>query len=151
MLEVPKSSLIVYETRKLTFLKRRQVPVHSVAKVPKAGNHSTAAGGPSYLIDAGYPPLVAYAMSGSVEDVKKAIASGEDVNAPYGPYGLTPLMAAASRGNVAMVKLLLDSGADVHARSVFGKTAYNNLSNLKDKTTRDKIKQLLDTAAKKQQ
>ena len=110
MLEVPKSSLIVYNTRKLKFLKRREVPVYNVPKVTKAVNHPTAAAGASYLIDAGYPPLVAYAMSGSAENVKKAIASGEDVNAPYEAYGLTPLMAATSRGNVAMVKLLLDTG-----------------------------------------
>ena len=151
MLEVPKSSLIVYDTRKLKFLKRREAPVYNVPKVAKAVNHPTAAAGASYLVDAGYPPLVAYAMSGSAEDIKKAIASGENVNAPYEAYGLTPLMAATSRGSVAMVKLLLDSGADVHAKSVYGKTAYNNLSKLKDKTARDKIKRLLDIAAKKQQ
>ncbi|MEA1936479.1 MAG: ankyrin repeat domain-containing protein [Thermodesulfobacteriota bacterium] len=135
----------------MKFLKRREVPVYNVPKVTKAVSHPTAAAGASYLIDAGYPPLVAYAMSGSAEDVKKAIASGEDVNAPYEAYGLTPLMAATNRGNVAMVKLLLDSGADVRARSVYGKTAYNNLSKLKDKTARDKIKRLFDIAAKKQQ
>ncbi len=54
------------------------------------------------------------------------------MNAPLVAYGLTALMAATNRGDVAMVKLLLDSGADVHARSVFGKTAYDNLSRLKE-------------------
>lgn len=151
MLEVPKSSLIVYDTRKLQFSERREVPDNNVPEGTKAVKHPTAVAEASYLIDAGYPPLVAYAMSGSVEDVKMAIASGEDVNAPYEVYRLTPLMAATSRGNVAMVKLLLDSGADVHAKSVYGKTAYANLSKLQDKTARDKIKQLLDNASKKQQ
>ena len=69
--------------------------------------------------------------------------------APYAAYGLTPLMAATNRGNVAIVKLLLDSGADVHAKSVFGKTAYNNLRMVQDPAVRTKIKKLLDSAAKK--
>lgn len=154
MLEVPGSSLVVYHTGKLNFIEQMKVPGETVVKVPETSppsttNVATVSPDASYMIKAGYPALVAYAMHGTVADIKKALAAGENVNAPYAAYGLTPLMAATNRGDVAIVKLLLDSGADVHAKSVFGKTAYNNLRMVQDPAVRTKIKKLLDSAAKK--
>ena len=132
-----------------------KVPMDAIVKAletntPSTINAATVSPDASYMVKAGYPPLVAYAMRGTLEDIKKALVAGENVNTPYAAYGLTPLMAATSRGAVAIVKLLLDSGADVHTKSVFGKTAYDNLGMVKDPAVRTKIKKLLDSAAKKQ-
>ncbi|NOY22095.1 MAG: PQQ-binding-like beta-propeller repeat protein [Acidobacteria bacterium] len=150
MIKIPEASLIVYNTKDLNFVKHRKLPVpHGKTTTESAASPSTPVVNASYMIQAGYPPLVAYAMFGTIEDVRKAIASGEDVNAPYIPYGLTPLMAATSRGDVAMVKLLLKEGANVQVRNVFKKTVYDNLARVKDETVREEIRQLFDAAAGK--
>lgn len=152
MLEVPASSLIVYRTDKLAFVDKRATPAAPGPMAPVA-NPPTPSAAPappdaSYLLSAGYPPLVAYAMQGSLQDVKKALAAGEDVNKPYSAMGLTPLMAAVYRGDAAIVKLLLDAGADVNAKSAFGKTAYDTLARMNNPAARAEIKKLLDGAAK---
>jgi hypothetical protein len=156
MLEVPASSLVVYRTDKLFFGDKKQAPVQPSGAAAPAAPTTTTKAAPSatdasYLLSAGYPPLVAYAMQGSAQDVKNALAAGEDVNKPYAAMGLTPLMAAVNRADPAIVQLLLDAGADVHAQSAFGKTAYDTLSRVKDPATRAEIKNLLDASAAKGQ
>jgi len=156
MLEVPAASLIVYQTDKLAFVNQLKAPEQPVSPVAPAApatttNVAPAATDASYLLSAGYPPLVAYAMQGSLQDVKNALAAGEDVNKPYAAMGLTPLMAAVNRGDAAMVKLLLDAGADINAKSAFGKTAYDTLARVQSPAARAEIKQLLDDAAKTRQ
>ena len=153
MLEVPASSLIVYRTDKLAFVDKRATPAATPGPIAPVANPPTPSAAPappdaSYLLSAGYPPLVAYAMQGSLQDVKKALAAGEDVNKPYAAMGLTPLMAAVYRGDAAIVKLLLDAGADVNAKSAFGKTAYDTLARMNNPAARAEIKKLLDDAAK---
>jgi PQQ-like domain/Ankyrin repeats (3 copies) len=156
MLEVPASSLIVYQTDKLDFRDKVKAPAQPPGPAtpvapPPTTSAAPAATDASYLLTAGYPPLVAYAMQGSLQDVKKALAAGEDVNKPYAGMGLTPLMAAVYRGDAAIVKLLLDAGADIDAKSAFGKTAYDTLARVKNPAARAEIKKLLDAAAKTRQ
>jgi ankyrin repeat protein len=63
---------------------------------------------------------------GDLEEVRRLIAEGSDVNA-QNVNGTTPLMYAKthafSSGDVGVMRLLIESGADVHARDKHGKTA----------------------------
>jgi hypothetical protein len=160
LLEVPASSLVVYDTPTMDFRDRMNPAIAQVAgkvdplmtpspdaAVSGGGAQGTAAVDPAYLITAGYPKLVAYALAGRMEEVQAALKAGQDVNAPYAVLGLTPLMAAVSRGDVAMVRLLLDSGADARPRNALGKTALDLVERLKDPTIREEIKKLLGAAA----
>jgi ankyrin repeat protein len=58
---------------------------------------------------------------GSVDDVKKAIANGANVNAKS-PSGSTHLHAAAQYGHMEIVQLLISKGANVKAKTDDGKT-----------------------------
>ena len=64
--------------------------------------------------------------AGSIEDVKKAIANGANVNAmafrSYGALVSAPLDQAASRGHMEIVQLLIAKGADVNAQNDYGET-----------------------------
>ncbi len=59
--------------------------------------------------------LVQAAEDGNLEQVKKFIAQGADVNASEGDKPWTPLLAAACAGQTQVVKLLLENGAKVDA------------------------------------
>ena len=50
--------------------------------------------------------------SNNIEDVKRAIATGIDVNSRASDYTSTPLSYHCSFGNMDIIKLLLDSGAN---------------------------------------
>ena len=58
---------------------------------------------------------------GSVDDVKKAIANGANVNAKS-PSGSTHLHAAAQYGHMEIVQLLISKGANVKAKTDKGST-----------------------------
>ena len=64
--------------------------------------------------------------AGSIEDVKKAIANGANVNAKgfrsYGSLVKPPLHEAASRGHKEIVQLLIAKGANVKAKTDDGNT-----------------------------
>ncbi len=60
--------------------------------------------------------LAAAAALGDVEEVKRLLGDGADVNA-RDKSGGTPLMAASQSGNLEVVKLLLEKGADVDAKA----------------------------------
>ena len=61
---------------------------------------------------------------GDIEQVKRLIADGADVNATedLGQVRWTPLIAAASGGNAQVVKVLLENGAKVDATDSHGYT-----------------------------
>ena len=61
---------------------------------------------------------------GDIEQAKKVIAQGADVNATedLGQVRWTPLIAAASGGNARVVKVLLENGAEVDANDSYGYT-----------------------------
>lgn len=59
--------------------------------------------------------------NGNVEEVKKALAEGADVNAIQD--GLAPLLIAASSGNEEIATLLINGGANVTAMTMRGWTA----------------------------
>jgi hypothetical protein len=60
--------------------------------------------------------LIVAARSGRLEEVKRLLDQGADVNA-RGMWGLTPLIWASSKGHLAVVNLLVQRGADVDARA----------------------------------
>ena len=62
-----------------------------------------------------------WAAVGNLEQVQRAIAEGNDVNASD-DIGYTALHAAAENNHVAIVKLLLQHGADVTAAVTSGET-----------------------------
>ena len=68
--------------------------------------------------------LFAACENGNVEEVRRLLAQGADVNStPKGPFSETPLMRAASQGQVHVVEELILRGVDVNARSWRGVTA----------------------------
>ncbi len=60
MLEVPASSLVVYHPKTLNFVEQPNVPVTTTLNTTPTANVSANSIDPSYLIESGYPPLVAY-------------------------------------------------------------------------------------------
>ena len=52
----------------------------------------------------------------NLNDVKKFISDGADINAQDG-YGNTPLMLAAQANNYVIAKYLIDNGAQVDKRN----------------------------------
>lgn len=60
-------------------------------------------------------PLNEMIAKNQVEQVRKAISEGVDVNTKD-EAGMTPLMVAASYGYAGVVDMLIKSGADVNAR-----------------------------------
>ena len=67
-------------------------------------------------------PLIKHAEQGNVEEVKKLIAKGADINARR-QDGLTALMMASLKGHSNIVKLLIANRADVNAKDKLGYTA----------------------------
>ena len=73
------------------------------------------------------PPLHTAAAAGNVEECRRLIAEGADVNAPSIPpmpekkqgYGETPLMLAARNGHIDICRLLLTSGAAVDETTLY--------------------------------
>lgn len=61
------------------------------------------------------PALLRAAASGDLDEVRRLLQTGADVNQPVDGIGITALMFAARRGDVEMVKLLLKAGANPNA------------------------------------
>ena len=59
--------------------------------------------------------LFSAAQRGEIEEVKRLLAEGVDVNSRT-RYGGTPLAFAVDKGNVELVEVLLAAGADVNAK-----------------------------------
>ena len=68
--------------------------------------------------------LAEVAQRGEVDEIKKLIAEGVNVNG-RGKYGITPLYSAAQAGNKAGYKALLDHGADPNVIWTTGDTLMN--------------------------
>ena len=64
-------------------------------------------------------PLHRAAQNGNIEEVRRLLENGADVNAQAN-NGSTPLHAAAEKGQREVVQLLLDRGADIEVRDMFG-------------------------------
>ena len=69
--------------------------------------------------------LMEACQTGNLEEVKKLIAEGADVNAPLAGdiHKKTPLMCAAANGYVEIVRALLEAGADTEKKTFFKNTA----------------------------
>ena len=83
------------------------------------------------------------ARDADLEEVRKLIAAGSDVNLP-GSDGASALLWAAHQGSPELVKLLLDAGGDPNAANNFGVTPLLEASRYGDAAT---IKALLDGGA----
>jgi hypothetical protein len=70
----------------------------------------------------GKPNLNKSAETGNVEEAKRLIQKGADVNAKD-KEGWTALMMATLHGKIEIVKLLIDMGVDVNANDNYGQTA----------------------------
>jgi hypothetical protein len=57
------------------------------------------------------------AENGNLDQVKRLLAEGVNIEATTDPSGSTPLMLACSAGHADVAKLLLENGADLHARN----------------------------------
>ncbi len=62
------------------------------------------------------------ANAGRLEEVKRLLSAGADINA-RAENGMTPLILASWRGHTKVVELLLREGADVDATTNIGTTA----------------------------
>ena len=69
------------------------------------------------------PALLTAAQSGRVEEIRRLIASGADVNARDRSRFKTPLMKAAAGGQGEAARTLIHAGAQVDARDGGGRTA----------------------------
>src|SRR5262245_46129237 len=65
--------------------------------------------------DDGLTPLMRASEAGNVDDVRRLLKAGANVNEPIGSLGITALTVAAARGHLEVVKLLLNAGADPNA------------------------------------
>ena len=92
----------------------------SLVQVLSNGDKSTKPSGLNAPDQSGRTPLMYAALTGDVDQVKKLLQQGADVNA-VGDYGQTALISAA-RGSAAVVQLLLDKGAKVNAGDKSGWT-----------------------------
>jgi len=68
--------------------------------------------------------LMEAASNGNLEQVKKFIRSGTNINA-QDAQGITALIFAAMAGNLDVVKVLIASGADTQVKDKLGYDAYN--------------------------
>lgn len=69
--------------------------------------------------------LLHAAKSGNVDNVRKLLDEGADIEARTGFWENTPLIAAAWRGQAEVVRLLLDRGAKIEAVNAIRDTALN--------------------------
>jgi ankyrin repeat protein len=83
------------------------------------------------------------ARDANVDEVRRLIAAGSDVNEPEAD-GTTPLLWAAHQGSPELVSLLLKAGADADAANNFGVTPLLEASRSGDAAT---IKALLEGGA----
>ena len=63
-------------------------------------------------------PLIVAAKKGDLDEVKKLLAEGADVNVKDIAEN-TPLLAAAENNNTELLKILLDAGAEVNVRNTY--------------------------------
>jgi ankyrin repeat protein len=87
--------------------------------------------------------VAAAARAADIDEVRKLIAAGSDVNAAEAD-GSSPLLWAAHQGSPELVSLLLKAGADPNAANNFGVTPLLEASRYGDAAT---IKALLDGGA----
>jgi len=83
------------------------------------------------------------ARNADIDEVRKLIAAGSDVNAPEAD-GTSALLWAAHQGSPELVSLLLEAGADPNAANSFGVTPLLEASRYGDVAT---IRALLDGGA----
>lgn len=79
----------------------------------------------------------------SIENYQRMIDLGANVN-EQNKLGQTPLHNAIFSSQPEKVKLLLKNGASVHIMDNGGKDAYDYIDKIRDKTTKENIRQLLD-------
>src|SRR6185369_16676895 len=60
-------------------------------------------------------PLMRASEAGNMDDVRRLLKAGADVNEALGSLGITALTLAAARGHLEVVKILLAAGADPNA------------------------------------
>ena len=90
-------------------------------------------------------PLVRAVGENDIEEVRRLIATGVDVNAREEVDRTTPLMVAVQNGSLEMARLLLDFGAKINARNSEKQTA---LMQLDEDATRELVELLIDNGAK---
>lgn len=105
---------------------------------PEANNTDVSA-----TYNAGNPPLIEAVEAGSLDQVRRLLEAGEDVNT-RNSNGETPLHWAEDAN---VMRLLLEAGADVNARDSYGDTPLQNAVFLADDADVVLVQLLLEAGA----
>jgi uncharacterized cupredoxin-like copper-binding protein len=90
-------------------------------------------------------PLLSAVLTDDVDEVKRLLAAGADVNVLDDGINSTALAQAVQRDNRELLKILLNAGADVNEKNHDGQTA---LMSLNDETSVEIVQDLLAAGAK---
>lgn len=101
--------------------------------------------GGAMIITTPAEPLLEAVLTDDVDEVKKLLAAGADVNVLDDGINSTALAQAVQRDNRELVKILLAAGADVNGKNHEGQTA---LMHLNDETSVEIVQDLLAAGAK---
>ena len=66
------------------------------------------------------PTLVNYCRQGNIEEARKLIEGGANVNEKDGEYQYSPLHLAVREGHLDLTRLLIQSGANLQAKLSYG-------------------------------
>lgn len=102
----------------------RKAEREAAKRAAEEAKRATEAANPNRKSEDGWPALVEAAYRGNVQEVKKLLAAGADVNL-VGPGDWTALMQAAGCGHAEVTTTLLGAGALVYLENQIHHTAYD--------------------------
>lgn len=123
-----------------------EIVLEPVQPFPQGGNIVTVVSGGIGLSRDYSTPLTRAVDNDDIEEVRRLIANGANVNGRDEDYDrITPIFVAVENGNVEMVRLLIEVGAKVNIRNSEKQTP---LMQLDGDATSELVKILVDAGAK---